>query len=176
MYNNSQIKQKQNRVLWITQTALVAAIAIILSVVDSSLPPIPIPIPHLRLGLSNIAPMFACKKMGLLSALLVTVIKSSFVGLTRGGFAFIISLIAGLLSTLVAYAFINSKGNYYGWVGIGVVCANIHNIVQLFIISIFTDFSVFVYLPVLLITGVITGAITGFCIGLLLPIIERIKN
>ena len=163
------------RTLWITQTALVSACAIVLSMVESMLPPLPVPIPGAKIGLSNIATMFSAQNLGLKSALVVTLFKAVFAGVTRGGSAFTISLCAGVISTLVMYSFIISKGNYFGYIGIAVFSAVSHNVTQLSVASVITDSSVFVYLPLLLITGVIAGVITGLALGIIMPIVRKTK-
>ncbi len=170
----SNIKCSKN-IVWITQTAMLSAIAIVLSVVESMLPPLPIPVPGGKLGLSNIATLFATQNLGIKSALIIVLFKALFAFITRGTTAFVMSLCAGLISTLVMYCFIISNGNHFGYVGIAVFAAVAHNVVQLSVAAVLTDSAVFYYLPVLLIVSVVAGAVTGITMGLIMPIFRKIN-
>lgn len=163
------------RFLWLTQTALVGAAAIVLSLFESVLPDLPVPLPGAKLGLSNIAVMFAADSIGLPSALAVAVIKALFAGVTRGATAFFMSLAGGVLSTLVMYLFLAAKSNRFGYIGIGISGAVTHNVAQLAVAALLTDFSVFAYLPVLLFAGLAAGALTGLAMGLIMPAVKQLK-
>lgn len=162
-----------NKILWLAQTAMLSAVAIVLSALESLLPPLPVP--GARIGLSNLATMFSAQNTGLTSALAVTLIKSAFVGLTRGLTAFLLSLCAGVVSTMIMYCFIISKGNYFGYIGIAVFSAAAHNVIQLCVAAVLTDSSVFAYLPLLLIAGVAAGCGTGITMGIIMPVLRKIK-
>ena len=165
--------KNHKNILRLTRTAIISAVAIVLSVLESMLPIIPVP--GMKLGLSNIASMFAAGSEGIGSAVTVSVIKSLFVLITRGFTAFLMSFFGGLASTLVMCLMLCFKKKYFGYIGVGVVGAAIHNTVQIFVACVILDFTVITYLPVLLFISVITGCITGFTVGIILPRVEKNK-
>ena len=172
---NVNNKKMSKKIVFITQTALLSTLAIILSMLEALLPPLPIPIPGGKLGLSNVVTFFTIQNLGVKSTLIVVLFKAIFAGLTRGGIAFVMSLCAGVLSALVMYCFLISKGNYFGYIGIAVFSAVCHNTVQISIAALLTDSSVFFYFPVLLILSVIAGCLTGTAMGIIMPVFRKIN-
>ena len=78
----------KSKTIRLTVLSLLCALAIVLSVVDSAIPAMPFMPPGAKLGLSNIATMYAASFFGLIPALIIAIVKSLFVGLTRGLMAF----------------------------------------------------------------------------------------
>ena len=130
----------------ITQTAMVSAVALVLS---------------------NIATMFALSAMSLPSALVVCLTKALFVLLMRGFTAFLMSLCGGVLSAVVMYLLMKFKR--VGFVGVGVGGAFSHNLGQILIAFLFTDSTVFAYFSVLGLASVVTGTVTALAVYLILP-------
>lgn len=161
------------KILWLTRTAILSAVSVVLSILESMLPIIPVP--GMKLGLSNIATMFAAGSVGISGAIAVSVIKSLFVLITRGFTAFLMSFFAGLISTLIMCLMLYLKKHYFGYIGVGVAGAAVHNTVQILVACVILDFTVITYLPVLLLVSIITGSITGFTVGIILPKIEKNK-
>ena len=108
-------------------TGLLGALALALSFLESLLPPLPVLPPGAKLGLSNIAVLFAVQSLGLLPALGVALVKGVFAGLTRGGVAFLMSLSGGLLSTCVTFLLSRLKRPRFGLMGLGIAGALAHN-------------------------------------------------
>lgn len=151
----------------ITQTAMVSAVALVLSYIEMSLPDLPFVLPGMKLGLSNIATMFALSAMSLPSALVVCLTKALFVLLMRGFTAFLMSLCGGVLSAVVMYLLMKFKR--VGFVGVGVGGAFSHNLGQILIAFLFTDSTVFAYFSVLGFASVVTGTVTALAVYLILP-------
>ncbi len=151
----------------ITQTAMVSAVALVLSYIEMSLPDLPFVLPGMKLGLSNIATMFALSAMSLPSALVVCMTKALFVLLMRGFTAFLMSLCGGVLSAVVMYLLMKFKR--VGFVGVGVGGAFSHNLGQILIAFLFTDSTVFAYFSVLGLASVVTGTVTALAVYLILP-------
>lgn len=151
----------------ITQTAMVSAVALVLSYIEMSLPDLPFVLPGMKLGLSNIATMFALSAMSLPSALVVCLTKALFVLLMRGFTAFLMSLCGGVLSAVVMYLLMKFKR--VGFVGVGVGGAFSHNLGQILIAFLFTDSTVFAYFSVLGLASVVTGTVTALAVYLILP-------
>lgn len=151
----------------ITQIAMVSTVALVLSYIEMSLPDLPFVLPGMKLGLSNIATMFALSAMSLPSALVVCMTKALFVLLMRGFTAFLMSLCGGVLSAVVMYLLMKFKR--VGFVGVGVGGAFSHNLGQILIAFLFTDSTVFAYFSVLGLASVVTGTVTALAVYLILP-------
>ena len=136
-------------------TGILAALALALSFLEGLLPPLPMMPPGAKLGLSNIATMYAAGSLGLPSALFLAVFKGLFSLMTRG-------VVAGLMSLSV------------GVVGVcGALC---HNAAQLCVAYLLTTTSVLFYVPFLLLFSVLTGLLTGLVLKATLPPLERLKH
>lgn len=164
---------KSNKTLKITQTALVGAVALVLSYVEMSLPDMPFVLPGMKLGLSNIATMFALTAMGLPSALAVCILKALFVLLMRGFTAFLMSLSGGLLSVFAMYLLLKFKR--VGFAGVGVGGAFFHNLGQILVAFMFTDSTVFAYFSVLALASVVTGMVTALAVYIILPKVLKLS-
>ena len=85
--------------------------------------------PGAKLGLSNLATMYAADSLGLPSALFLAVFKGAFALLTRGGMAGLMSLSGGVISTVVMWLLLKKANASLGVVG---VCGALaHNAAQL---------------------------------------------
>ncbi|MBQ8056933.1 MAG: Gx transporter family protein [Ruminococcus sp.] len=151
----------------ITQTAMVSAVALVLSYIEMSLPDLPFVLPGMKLGLSNIATMFALTAMSLPSALVVCIVKAVFALLMRGFTSFLMSLCGGLLSVFAMYLVMRFK--HIGYVGVGVSGAFCHNLGQILVAFAFTDSTVFAYFSVLGLASIVTGTVTALAVYIILP-------
>lgn len=164
---------KKVATLKITQTALVSAVALVLSYIEMSLPDLPFVLPGMKLGLSNIATMFALSALSLPSALVVCLVKAVFALLMRGFTAFLMSLCGGVLSTLAMYVLIRFKK--IGFVGVGIGGAFSHNLGQILVAFVLTDSGVFAYFSVLCIASIVTGTLTAIVLYVILPKVMQLK-
>lgn len=149
----------------IALTGLLGALALALSYLENLLPALPGMPPGFKLGLSNIASMFAAEVLGLSPALFLAVLKGAFSFLSRGAAAGAMSLSGGLLSALASYFLFRKKDLSY--ILIGVLSALAHNLGQLITALFLTGRSALVYIPLLMLFGVLTGALTGILLRLL---------
>ena len=164
---------KKISTLKLTQTALVSAVALVLSALEMMLPDLPFVLPGMKLGLSNIATMFALSAMSLPSALVVCLTKALFALLARGFTAFLMSLCGGLLSTLAMYLLLKIKG--FGFMGVGIVGAFCHNLGQILVAFFFTDSTVFAYFSVLAFFSIFTGLVTALVVYIILPKVLKLR-
>ena len=67
----------------IVLASMIFAVALVLSIVENILPPLPIPVPGVKFGLSNIAVMYALFFLGWKQAYVIAVLKGGFVFITR---------------------------------------------------------------------------------------------
>ena len=165
---------RNEKIKRITFTALMTAMAVVLSFVESLLPTAYFMPPGSKLGLSNIPVMFSASKLSVAETLLIVVAKSAFVFITRGFTAFCMSLAGGVLSGLcMIFIFRKTKG--FGYMGIGVLSALCHNAGQL-IVSFFLvqTTAIIGYAPVLLVASVFTGILTGTVLKISMPYFSKL--
>ncbi|NLP47727.1 MAG: Gx transporter family protein [Clostridiales bacterium] len=153
---------------------VLGAQALALSFIESLLPPLPGMPPGAKPGFSNIVTMYTVSYIGTKQALLITLIKAIFAGLTRGPSAFMMSLAGGLLSTFVMASMLRISGRPNGIAGISVASAAAHNMGQLLAAMFLLRSTALVgYLPVLIFFSVATGLVTGTILKYLLPALDR---
>lgn len=162
-------KQKAARVAF---TGILGALALSLSFLESLLPPLPMLPPGAKLGLSNIAAMYAAGSMGLPCALFLAVLKGGFAFLGRGLAAGAMSLSGGLLSTLAACFLL--RRTRCSLMGVGVSGALTHNAAQLGTAWLLTSQAVLFYVPGLILFGILAGLLTGLALKLVLPPLKKL--
>ena len=161
------------KTLNLTRTALVAAVALVLSALEMLIPDIPFMLPGIKLGLSNIAVMFALSCLSLPSALFIVLTKALFALLMRGFTSFIMSLSGGILSSLCMFLVLSIKKPMFGYLGIAVSGAFFHNFGQLLAAFLITDRTVFSYIPVLSLSALAAGTVTALVLYLVFPMIQK---
>ena len=167
---------RKERIKRITFTALMTAISVVLSFVESLLPTAYFMPPGSKLGLSNIPVMFSASKLSVGETLLIVVAKSVFVFITRGFTAFCMSLAGGILSALCMVLLLKKKTGF-GYAGIGVLSAICHNIAQLSVSFFLVQSSAIIgYAPVMLIASVVTGLLTGTLLRLIMPYFTKLTD
>ena len=151
--------------------AVTISVAIILSFVESRIPAF-VAIPGVKVGLANIAVIFALYKMGWREAIVVSVIRVLLVALLFGSVVSLAYSIAGALISLSLMILLRKIG-IFTEIAVSVVGGITHNIGQILIAFLLLETKVvFYYLPFLLVSGVIAGIAVGVASALL---IKRIK-
>ena len=167
---------RNDKIKRITFTALMTAISVVLSFVESLLPTAYFMPPGSKLGLSNIPVMFSASKLSIGETLLIVVAKSVFVFITRGFTAFCMSLAGGILSALCMVLLLKKKTDF-GYAGIGILSAICHNIGQLSVSFFLVQSSAVIgYAPVMLIASVVTGLLTGTLLRLIMPYFTKLTD
>ena len=154
---------------------LLAALAIAFSYLESFLPMTAFWIPPgAKPGFSNIVNMFTAAMMGFFPAMSIVLLKALFAGVTRGLTAFFMSLVGGILSTTAMYLCFH-KTKKMGYVGIGMLCAVLHNLGQLLVAAVMVgNRSILGYLPPLLLCAIVTGFLTGSILKAVMPAVLKI--
>jgi len=156
-------------------TGLFFAVALVLSIVENMLPPVPIPVPGVKFGLSNIAVMFALFFMAKGQAYTIAILKALFVAMTRGAIAGLLSLCGGLLSLTVMVLLLLLFKDRISYLIISIAGAIAHNLGQFIAITmIYTGFYMVAYLPLLLISGVAAGIVTATLLRFILPAFKKL--
>lgn len=145
---------------------LLFALSLVLSFVESAFSAF-IPIPGIKLGLSNIVVMYCLFFLGKKEAYALAALKAFFVFLTRGPVGAAMSLSGGLLSVTVMLLLTRGERSPL-FVS---VCGGLsHNVGQLAAASLFLSSGmVFYYFPVLAVAGMGMGVFTGVTLRLLTP-------
>lgn len=164
----------KKNVLTLCRTAFLCAVALVLSVLESMVPIMSFTLPGMKLGLSNLAVMFALELCSLPCALSVVVVKSLFSLITRGAMAFMMSFVGSLLALLGMYLLLRSKKLSFGCLGVGIGGAFLHNMGQFFVALLIVSDAVLMYLPVLCISALLTGTLTALVYYFVMPPIKRL--
>ena len=159
----------------ITLLAILCALAVVVSIFESLLPELIFLPPGFKLGLSNIVTMFASCTVGVLSSVIVTLVKSIFVGITRGGMAFFMSVGGGVLSALTTGLLCKYGLKKLGFIGISIIGALVHNMVQVLIASFITSEILLYYIPILILFAIITGSLTGVVLKIIMPALIKLN-
>ena len=161
------------RVRALAQSALLAAVALTIFVLEAQIP-LPLPVPGLKLGLCNIVTLFALCRLGRGWSLAIVLTRIVLGNLAMGqGMAMLYALAGGLLSFLVMALIFRRLGQSLLWVT-GAFGGIAHNLGQMTVAVLVTSTpALLAYLPVLLLCGILTGAFTGLCARLLC---ERLPN
>jgi len=164
-----------NKTRSLVLTGLIFALALVLSIAENALPELPVPVPGVKFGLSNIAVMYALFFLSRGQAYTIAFLKSLFVAVTRGLIAGILSLTGGILSLtvmLVIFVVFKDKASYSV---ISISGAVAHNLGQFIAISfIYAGMYLWAYLPVLLISGVLAGIVTATLLRFIIPAFNRL--
>ena len=155
----------------LTALALTISFAMILSYIESRIPAFAA-VPGIKVGLANIAVIFALYKFGIKEALTVSILRIFLVSMLFGSpISMLYSLAGGVLS-LTAMILLKCFTPLRE-VTISVCGGVLHNIGQIAMASIMLGTNVILYyLPFLLISGIIAGIVVGIASALL---IKRIK-
>ena len=168
--------EKMSKTKLLVLTALLFAIALVLSIIEDSLPPLPIAVPGVKFGLSNIAVMYALFFLGKGNAFSLAILKALFVLFTRGAIAGILSLFGGILSIIIMILLLFFFKEKISYLVISIFGAVFHNIGQFLVITfIYADLNIWSYLPVLLISGLIAGIVTATLLKFVLPVFKRLN-
>ena len=170
---------KKDRALSASKIALFAiltALALSLSLLEQMIPlGLIVPVPGIRLGLSNIITMFAIFYLGAVPAILILLCRIFLLLLLSGNVSsFFLSFCGSLLALLVMLLLKRWYGRFFSLFGVSVGGACAHNIGQIFGASLLlASKATFFYLPVLLLTGAATGILTAFVTSALFAAVDR---
>ena len=139
---------------------LATALAIIMGYIEFLIP-MPIPVPGVKLGLSNIVVLLILYIMGARAAFVISLLRVLLSGLLFAGFAGLLYSLAGAILSFTFMAVLK-RTNQFSIIGISLVGGVVHNVGQITIAALVVENSkLFYYLPMLLVAGVITGVVIG---------------
>jgi len=160
----------RNKTHMLVMTSMIFAAALALAIVENMLPPLPVPVPGVKFGLSNIAVMYALFFLGKKQAYTIGILKSVFVFITRGGIAGLLSLAGGILSITVMILLLAVFRERITYLTVSIFGAVFHNIGQFAVISfIYMGMNMWAYFPVLLVSGLAAGIVTATLLKFIMP-------
>lgn len=143
--------------------SLLISMAIVIHTIESS---IPTPFPWLRFGLANIVTLAVIVLFGLRAGLTVTIFRVFIGTLLMGTFltpSFFLAISGGLASTLVLGLAYRYLGSYFSLIGISILGAYTHTLVQVLVayFLLIKHFQIFLLLPVFLTFSLAAGFLSG---------------
>jgi heptaprenyl diphosphate synthase len=161
---------------YVTSMAMLFALALVLSIMEGMLPPLPYLPPGFKLGLSNIATMYALFFMGKRQAFIIAVLKSAFVLFTRGATSGALSLSGGICSLAVMLVLSCVFKQKISYLLLSIFGAVFHNMGQLAAVTlIMLNRYTLWYAPVLIVAGVVMGCVTGSLLKVVMPALKKIS-
>lgn len=144
----------------LTLMALTTALAMILSFVESQIPSFTA-IPGVKVGLANIAVMFALYKMGLKEAAAISLVRVVMVSLLFGTIMSLFYSLAGAALSLLGMVLLR-KTSLFSCTAVSVAGGVLHNVGQIIVASLILETNVLAYyLPFLVLSGTIAGIVIG---------------
>lgn len=146
--------------------AMLTAVAMILSYVESLLPSVGIP--GVKMGLANIAVIFALFRFGWKEAAAFSLVRVVLVSLLFGSVGAMLYSLAGAVLSLAVMALLR-RIDRFSTVGVSVAGGVAHNAGQILMaMLILQTKQLFGYLPVLAVSGIAGGVLTGLAAALLI--------
>lgn len=165
---------KNGRTYRVALLAMCVAAAMLLSFVESRIPTF-IPVPGVRIGLANIAVLFALLRLGLPSAAAVSLVRVFMSALLFGNVAALIYGLSGAVLSLISMYLALRFCRRLSTVGVSVIGGVMHNAGQVAAACLVMGRGILYYLPVLIISGTVAGVLTGLLCGELLRRTEKLK-
>ena len=153
-------------------TGLLIALALILSYLES-LVPLSFAVPGVKLGLPNIAVVFALYRLRTRTAAAISLLRVALAALLFGSVLSLAYSAAGAVCSFAVMWLLRRSGRF-GCTGVSVAGAVVHNLAQIAAAALLLETaSLTWYIPVLC----LSGTIAGVCIGLLSALlVERIPK
>ena len=146
--------------------AMLTAVAMILSYVESMLPSVGIP--GVKMGLANIAVIFALFRFGWKEAAALSLVRVVLVSLLFGSVGAMLYSLAGAVLSLAVMALLR-RTDRFSTVGVSVAGGVAHNAGQILMaMLILQTRQLLGYLPVLAVAGIGGGILTGLAAALLI--------
>ena len=147
---------------------LLTALALVLSYLEA-LVPLSFTVPGVKLGLPNLAILFALYRLGFRQAALISLLRVALVSLLFGNVFSLAYSAAGAVLSLAVMWLLRCTGRF-GTAGVSVAGAVAHNIGQILTaMAVLETGAIAAYLPVLL----LSGTLAGVCIGLVSAVLIR---
>lgn len=150
----------------VTVMGLSVAVAMILSFVESQIPAF-VAIPGVKMGLANIAVVFALYKLGWKEAAVISLIRVFLVSLLFGTGATLFYSVAGAVLSLLGMILLKATG-LFSAVAVSVTGGVLHNVGQIAMACYLLGTNkLSYYLPFLMLSGILAGIVIGIVAAIL---------
>ena len=150
----------------LTLLALLTAVAMILSYVETLIPSAGIP--GVKLGLANVAVIFALYRLGWREALGISLVRVFMVSMLFGSMSALLYSLAGAVLSLAVMAMLR-KTDVFSETGVSVAGGVAHNAGQILMAMLILETKRLIYyLPILVFSGLGAGILVGLAAGLLI--------
>ncbi len=150
----------------LTTLALLTAGAMILSYVESMLPSLGVP--GVKMGLANIAVIFALYRLGWKEALGISLVRVFMVSMLFGSMSALLYSLAGAALSLGVMALLK-RLDRFSETGVSVAGGVAHNAGQILVaMALLGSAKLAYYYPILVISGVAGGVLTGLTAAMLI--------
>ena len=147
---------------------LFATLALLLSYVESLLPPLFVSVPGIKIGLPNVVILFTLYTLGMKYAVVVSFVRLSMSALLFGNALTLAYSVAGAALSLTVMGILK-KTDILSKVGVSIAGGIFHNVGQILVaIAVLRTPQIAYYMLVLTVTGVISGTVIGLCGALLI--------
>lgn len=163
---------KNNVTKKIALSGLFLALALIVSLLESLLPPIVPALPYAKLGLGNVVLLMCFVLVGVREGYCVLLLRCLLAAVFAGNFS---SLMWSVPASLAAYTamYLLYKTRFFSTVALSAVGGMVHNAVQMAVGVGVAGSAVAAYLPYMLVAGGVAGVATGIVCHFVLAVAER---
>lgn len=170
------MRKTKKQIRKLTVLGVLTAAALILSYAESVLPPIFPAVPGIKVGLPNVVIIFVLYRMGIPSAVSVSLARIAVSALLFGSpISFLYSLSGALLSITVMSLL--KKTRAFSYIGVSVAGGVLHNVGQILAAMLLLQaLEVGYYMTVLAVTGTLAGFFVGLCAAYLIHRLPEIPS
>lgn len=163
------------RVARVAENAAFLSVALILSFVESFLPPALLPLPGFKIGLANLAILsLFYRTENLANAAVISLCRCLITFILFGN---VTSLLFSLCGGAMVILMLALAGRMHGlsFIGVSVLCAAAHNTGQLLAAVLLTGTAVLAYMPALFAASAFYGSVNGIILNLMPEFITKNK-
>ena len=149
-----------NRTRKLAYTSVTIALALVLSYVETLIPGL-VAVPGVKVGLANIAVVFALYRIGLKEAVVISLMRVVLSSLLFGSAVSLAYSFAGATVSLVLMAVLK-KTKIFSVTGVSTAGAVSHNLAQVGVACLLLETTALAWwIPVLLVSGTLAGVVIG---------------
>ncbi len=151
--------------------SVLISVAMILSYIEAQIP-LSVAVPGVKIGLSNIATVFALYTLGAPAAVAVSVVRVILSSLLFGNFAMMIYSLSGAALALV-FMILTKRSRVFSVIGVSVTGGVMHNAGQVIAAAVMMENAgIAAYVIPLIISGTLAGVAVGVISALLVGRLE----
>ncbi len=167
--------KKKTNLKKLTTLGILASLAMVLSFVETLLPPIYAAVPGIKIGLANIVNVFLLYKFSVKDTAVVTLIRVLTVSMLFGNMMTLAYSLAGAVLSITIMALLK-KTNLFSTVGVSIAGGVSHNLGQIIVaIFITSTLEIGYYMIFLCISGILSGMLIGIIGALVLKYSKNFK-